>query len=392
MAPTPRADAAPEKPVNDGAPPPVALADPASRRRYFEILQQILSGVRTMVGYQAREAGDGDRLASLQFRLAHEYLQQFAATLEALAVKYTLAGLEDARVAGTPAIDASGSGFPAFQELMQMTHDALQIDRHLDGLPSRRTLKVEMVDHILSERTPPRALQYAMSQRIYYETLRDRPVFLAQNHPRIAGLGRDGENRMHFLVHWAVLDSGRNLPTLYFLHLVDSGRQQLNLDEKRWPRVQDHLRAQSLSSLKLLTIARGFDEDFDDLHPRRLRRVHLGPAHVRGFTRQRGPVGDVLGDVGGDPGETWAFEHVVEELVSERTERRSSGLFSEVDREIYALDTVDPEVRDAGASAIERSLVLTYRPYQLLADRRPPQLARTRIYVVDGDGHIMAAS
>lgn len=368
------------------------LADPALRRRYFRTQDEILSGLQTVIGYRAREGDRDDKVALLQHRLSHEYLQHLDATLQALAAKYTMAGVEGARVAGIPAVDSDGSGFPAFQEFMQMTHDALQVDRHLDGLPSRRTLKVEMVDQILGERTPPRALQYAMSQRIYYETLRDKPVFLAQNHPRISGLGRNRHNRMQFLIHWAVLDSGRNLPTLYFLQLEDSGSQQLNIDEKRWPRVQSHLTAQSLSSLKLLTIARGFDEDFDDLHPKRLTRIHVGPVHMRGFTRQGSPVDALLSDVAGRDDENWACELAIETLTSERSEKRSSGLFSEVNREIFALDKTDPMTRDAGASAIERVLVLTYRPYQVLVDRRPPGLAGTRTYVVDGDGHVMAGA
>ena len=40
-------------------------------------------------------------------------------------------------------------------------------------------------------------------------------------------------------------------------------------------RARAHLMAQSLDGLKLLTIASGFDKDFPDLHPKRLRRIHL---------------------------------------------------------------------------------------------------------------------
>ena len=57
-----------------------------------------------------------------------------------------------------------------------------------------------------------------------------------------------------------------------------------------------HLLAQSVAGLQLVTIARGFDRDFDTLHPRRLRRLTLGPVYSRGFTLQEGPIRQVLED------------------------------------------------------------------------------------------------
>ena len=46
------------------------------------------------------------------------------------------------------------------------------------------------------------------------------------------------------------------------MELEDTGRTGLPKDERRWPVVQSHLMAQAVAGLKLLTIARGFDEDF----------------------------------------------------------------------------------------------------------------------------------
>jgi hypothetical protein len=48
--------------------------------------------------------------------------------------------------------------------------------------------------------------------------------------------------------------------------------------------------AQALGGLKLVTIAKGFAEDFDDLHPKRLRRFHVGPMYSDAFTKQAGPL------------------------------------------------------------------------------------------------------
>ena len=80
------------------------------------------------------------------------------------------------------------------------------------------------------------------------------------------------------------------------MELEDSGRTPLAKDERRWPEVQAHLMGQALGGLKLLTIARGIDEAFDDIHPKRLRRLHVGPMYSHAYTSQSGPIRDVLAE------------------------------------------------------------------------------------------------
>ena len=78
---------------------------------------------------------------------------------------------------------------------------------------------------------------------------------------------------------------------------------------------------QALAGLKLLTIAKGFDEAFDDLHPKSLRRLHLGPMYSHGYTRQFGPLHAVLAEAKAPEGEDWALAWTREELESERVEK-----------------------------------------------------------------------
>ena len=65
-----------------------------------------------------------------------------------------------------------------------MAADALQAEDHLLTLPSQGRLKKDMISHILTEQTHPTKLQYALSQRIYYEHLSGVNLFLSQNHPQ----------------------------------------------------------------------------------------------------------------------------------------------------------------------------------------------------------------
>lgn len=122
------------------------------------------------------------------------------------------------------------------------------------------------------------------------------------------------------------------------LEVHDSGRVALPKDDRRWPAVQAHLMAQSLAGLKLLTIAQGFDTDFATLHPHRLRRIHLGPMYSHAFTLQSGPISEVLAEASAGPGDDWAMVWTIEDLIAERADRVSSGWFSTVERQIFALD------------------------------------------------------
>ena len=73
--------------------------------------------------------------------------------------------------AGQLTFDRVESGFPVYQELLEMANDALQAERHLASMPSVDALKDQMVRTIVGEQEIPTKLQYALSQRLYYEEL-----------------------------------------------------------------------------------------------------------------------------------------------------------------------------------------------------------------------------
>ncbi len=157
-----------------------------------------------------------------------------------------------------------------------MANDAQQAESHLRNMPSAEQLKDDMLRAIIGDQEIPTKLQFALSQRLYYEELLKGELFWAQNHPEVRWQGNLSERRRKYLLHWAVYDSQVNLPTIYLMDLEDTGRRALPKDERRWPEVQAHLMGQAVGGLKLVTIAKGFDESFDDLHPKRLRRIHVG--------------------------------------------------------------------------------------------------------------------
>lgn len=362
-----------------------ALQDTHGSRRYFRKFERITEHLTQVAAARAAEGVISEADAKILTR----YLKSIGFTFGALSMKYLLVGRQTGRGFGSLQMDAVESGFPVFNELMVMANDAQQAERHLRGMPDVAALKDEMLRVIIGNQEIPTKLQFALSQRLYYEELLKGDLFWAQNHPQAQWHGNLSEQRRRYLVHWAVYDSQINLPTIYMLEVEDTGRTALPNDQRRWPEVQAHLMAQALGGLKLVTIAKGFDQSFDDLHPKRLRRIHVGPMYSSAFTRQAGPIRQVLEQARAPEGEDWALAWTVEELRSDRVTEERSGWFGTVEREVFALDPFSGRGADTGATQTERCVILPQQPFQALEELDPPGFGSVRKYVVSPQGRVL---
>lgn len=360
------------------------LDDDRAARRYFRKFGRITELLTGVAGAMAKEGG----LTAQEAEVLSSYIGSIASTFRALSMKYLIAGRLKSG-ARHLTIDFHESGFPVFQEIVTLANDAAQAGAHLANLSEAPALKDGMVKTILSERRVPVELQYALSQRLYFERLTRGTLFLAQMHPQAQWLADLASGRRRFLIHWAVYDSQMNVPVVYLLEAEDSGKKPLPKDASRWPAVQAHLLAQSVGGLKLLTIAKGFDADFADLHPKRLRRLYLGPMYSQAYTLQTGPIREVLTDARPGEGEDWALAWTVEDLESERAEVEN-GWFSSTEREVFRLDPLSG-AGDSGATRLGRYLIVPQRVYQALAEKDPEGFRPVVKYVVGKDGRVVRA-
>lgn len=361
----------------------VELSDSLTLRRYFETFARITGHL----GRVAAELETEGRLNRTETRILGRYLAALTRSLQALSLKYAMTGRADGALGLS--FDGHESGFPVAQEVMQMAVDAANLGKHLSGIASVEELKDRMVRQIVGKLTVPTALQFALSQRLYYEALAQGGLFLSRNDPE-AQWTAEQDGRRAFLIHWAVYDTQVNLPVVYLMDAEDSGRKPLPIDDRRWPRVQQHLMAQSMNGLKLLTIATGLDADFPDLHPKRLRRLHLGPVYSDAFTQQSGPISEVLSTAKAPEGEDWALVWTIEDLVADRAEQVKDGWFSTVERQIFKRDPFLAQDSDHGATSMERMVILPERPFQVLMELTPPGFRSVRKFIVGAGGRILS--
>ena len=363
----------------------VDLTDTFASRRYFNKFETITGHMLQVAGAMQAEGA----IDKTDVTILSRYLMSLTFTFRALSMKYLLVGRDTGRFLGSLEMDNRDSGFPVVAELMTMANDAQQAATHLANMPGQEKLKDDMVRTIVSDREIPTKLQFALSQRLYYEELLRGKLFWAQNDPVCEWMGNISQTRRRFLLHWAVYDSQINLPVIYLMELEDTGKTALPKDQRRWPEVQAYLMGQALGGLKLVTIAKGFDGDFDDLHPKHLRRIHVGPMYSSAYTKQSGPLREVLAEAKAPEGQDWALAWTIEELESERVIEERSGWFSTVEREIFALDPFSGRGADTGATRTQRSIILPQRPFQVLVEKNPPGFSEVQKFVVSAAGRVL---
>ena len=107
------------------------------------------------------------------------------------------------------------------------------------------------------------------------------------------------------------------------------------------------------------------------------------------FTRQTGPIREVLEKARAPVGDDWALAWTVEDLESERVMEEKSGWFSTVEREVFKLDPFSGRGVDTGATRTKRATIMPERPFQVLDDMKPAGFNSVEKFVVSEKGRVL---
>ncbi|RUZ83622.1 hypothetical protein EN942_19715, partial [Mesorhizobium sp. M7A.F.Ca.CA.001.14.1.1] len=286
-------------------------------------------------------------------------------------------------------ISRAESGFPVFQNLLELENDRRQADARLANIPLAGELREEMADFILRHKEFPEALQKSMAERLYLEDVKSENTFgpftLAQT-AKVSVNPKTG--RPYYLVHWATFDGSANLPLVYMVTVEDSSdamiRQlvdrngKLNetvdiplpvdglLNPELAHRFDDFTEKNSAYTLSPATIAVNLDKDFEPLHPKQLRRVVLGPFYSVGITDNNSTVTEVLAKVR-KPENAWLLTWTIQEVYSKSEKPGRKGLFSsEKTTQEFFINTDDLEAARQGVSSYENHALIPHEAYQAL--------------------------
>ncbi|EHK57496.1 hypothetical protein [Allomesorhizobium alhagi] len=350
-------------------------ADPAAR--YFEAIRAALSGLEIFMR--------DDRSPLYRHGIVAKVVAEYIARLEkSFACWENRLGFMDKF-----RISRAESGFPVYQNILELENDRRTAGKRLAGIPEPGELRVEMADFILRHKEFPSALQKSMAERLYLEDVKDGVVFGPFMLAQTAKVSVNPKTfRPYYLVHWATFDGTANLPLIYMATVEDSSKAMVEqlvgedgklsekveiplpvdglLNPELAHRFDDFTEKNSAYTLSPATIASNLDKDFAELHPKQLRRIVLGPFYTAGITEHNSAVADVLSKVRKQEN-AWLLTWTIQEIYSKGERPGRKGLWSsEPASEEFYINTDDLEAARQGVSSYEKHALVPHEAYQAL--------------------------
>jgi hypothetical protein len=353
----------------------LAVDDPAAR--YFQAISAALEGASIFM----RDDRSPLYRHGIVARIVAEYLARLETSFSCW--RNRLGFMDRFR------ISRAESGFPVFQNLLELENDRRTAAPRLAAMPQAEELRAEMADFILRHKEFPEALQRSVAERLYLQDVANGALFSPFNLAQTAKVSVNPKTmRPYYLVHWASFDGTANLPLIYMATIEDSSPgmvQQLvgtngKLNEKvdiplpvdgllnpeLAHRFDDFTEKNSAYALSPVTIAANMDKDFETLHPKQLRRVVLGPFYSAGITENNSVVSEVLSKVR-KPENAWLLTWTIQEVYSKGERPGRRGLWSsEKTTQEFHIETDDLEAARQGVSSYEKHALVPHEAYQAL--------------------------
>lgn len=345
--------------------------------RYFEAIGRALDGLDTYLNDDESPLYKHDLIGAV----VTEYLARLKGSMRSWQDRAAFA--EKFR------ISQAESGFPLFQNVLELENDRREAKKRLAALPEEDIIRKEMVDFILSKKAFPGALQRTMAERRYLASVENGEHFSPLVLPRTIRVTVNPKTKRPFyIVHWGYFDGAANLPMVYVASIEDSTKEMVEaivgpdgkakagldiplpveglLNPALAHRFDEFCDKNSAYSLSPSTIATSMDQDFETLHPKQLRRFVLGPFYHADITVNGVVVDTILKKVS-RPENQWLLTWTLQEVFSMNEKPGKWGLFgSQPPRDEYYINTDDLEAARMGVSAYQKHALVPHEAYQAL--------------------------
>ncbi|MDB5553952.1 MAG: hypothetical protein JWL86_3936 [Rhizobium sp.] len=307
-------------------------------------------------------------------------------------------------------ISRAESGFPIYQNGLELENDRKTAPERLSGIPDGNKLRAEMVDFILRNKAFPEALQGRMAERLYLEEVVKGEVFSPVILPETSGISVNPDNRRpSIVVNWAAFDGSQTLPMIYIAKIEDSSENmsrmlvtrdgKLNsdldiplpvgglLNPELAARFDDFVIRNSGFALSPVTIVTNMDKDFETLHPKQMRRIVIGPFYSAGITENNAVINGILSRVKRREN-AWLLTWTVQEVFSTREKAEVKGFFSSTKAsQEFHIDTTNMEASRMGVSAFEKHALVPHEAYTALyaSNEADTIFAGYKVHVISGN-------
>jgi len=258
-----------------------------------------------------------------------QYTELLLYSLEALRVKYLFDEDEKMR------IDLTESGFPNYMEFRYLVNDLNLRKEFLHKLPKVAELKEEFLTTLFEKKEPisSRKLHQAASV-VYYSSIDNRLIFKRFVQGKIS---KTTNYNSQYMVSWSFYDITYNRPFICFLYFDYDGKNIEDYKEK----IYEVLKVSADRSINLDTIAYLIDKKLPKIHPKRIKKLDIGPLHTIFAKDENIYTHTLLTEIANKslPMEAFSLSLSVEEAFSEGSFKEGS-FFSKQELQIWKIDQV----------------------------------------------------
>ncbi len=196
-----------------------------------------------------------------------QYNELLIYSIEALRVKYLFNDDDKLK------IDLTESGFPNYMEFRYLINDLSLKNDYLQKLPKVYDLKNEFLETLFKDKEPISKVKlHQAASIIYYTTIDKRYIFKRFVQGKII---KTQEHDSTYLVSWSFYDITHNRPFICYLYFDYDGKDIEDYKIK----IYDVLKIAADRSINMDTIAYLIDKKLPKIHPKRLKKIDVGPIH-----------------------------------------------------------------------------------------------------------------
>ena len=249
-------------------------------------------------------------------------------------------------------------------EISRLDADMGLIDESLSRIPTEAILLQAILDYMFQEKMEPQELLMQMSQRQYFSKLNEENTF------RVFTPGKlelqSINNRRNYLYSWGCYDSKTNRPYIYImLFEQDIESEPLEAGGETWQNFFEAIRQEGSRVPDIGIVAMSIDNLLDDIHPKVLKRIGIGPLYGR-YSSDKNPITDLLEKNTEDF--VLLFSTAVVIATDEKT---SKGIFSKGKiRQIFFIPETNEESYANKASKIHKYILAPHHLLQEMFDDR----------------------
>ncbi len=292
-------------------------------------------------------------------QVVYEYLEKLFYTFQVLRIKHLYSDQEK-----NLKLDKTDSGYPNHYDFFSLQTDLRDREGKRYAVPKQNALKREMLDFMFKHGKQPEALLPKMAERVYLDMLEKDKLFLPFNSGMLGAVGKNKKEHL-YMCYWSCFNAEDNLPYVYLMTFTSTlpGGDPLHENKEALAAFRETVKSEGSRAPKLNIVASGIDTALDDVHPKILKRIRLGPFYSLNFSENLAPELKEL-FAHGDEHRHFAL-FMESEFVTSKKQIVSSSFFSKGKiREIFFVPEHQMEFYEKGISGLERSVILPYKLHQ----------------------------